>query len=260
EEGKFKFTGKERDEESFYDYFGARYYDSRIGRWGQVEPLLEDFLSFSPYVYSVNSPIRFLDFDGKDVIISGDNSKDVYGYLKDEFKNLKLKWDKNGKLSYGGIAKTEEEILLLNAIDNPDVIVNLISILENNVGDNYISIGLYTGSNYDDQGRVQVTQYFNVEHAKIWREAGGGTIGRSILHEVLEGYIGGYFYPGQDYSQSYLEAHTKTVALEDPPRYYPEIKTGVLYDPVKGVNIFNRKFLIDANGVEHLLYTKDDID
>ncbi len=31
-ESKFKFTGKERDEESFYDYFGARYYDARIGR------------------------------------------------------------------------------------------------------------------------------------------------------------------------------------------------------------------------------------
>lgn len=27
-----KFTGKERDTETGYDYFGARYYDSRIGR------------------------------------------------------------------------------------------------------------------------------------------------------------------------------------------------------------------------------------
>jgi len=29
---KYKFTGKERDIETGYDYFGARYYDSRIGR------------------------------------------------------------------------------------------------------------------------------------------------------------------------------------------------------------------------------------
>ena len=34
----YKFTGKERDKESSYDYFGARYYDSRVGRWGGVEP------------------------------------------------------------------------------------------------------------------------------------------------------------------------------------------------------------------------------
>jgi YD repeat-containing protein len=35
---RVKFTGKERDEENLYDYFGARYYDSRIGRWGGVDP------------------------------------------------------------------------------------------------------------------------------------------------------------------------------------------------------------------------------
>ncbi|MBW7843480.1 MAG: hypothetical protein H3C40_12215 [Ignavibacterium sp.] len=29
---KYKFTSKERDVETGYDYFGARYYDSRIGR------------------------------------------------------------------------------------------------------------------------------------------------------------------------------------------------------------------------------------
>ena len=31
---KHKFTGKERDKESNYDYFGARYYDARLGRMG----------------------------------------------------------------------------------------------------------------------------------------------------------------------------------------------------------------------------------
>lgn len=31
---KYKFIGKERDKESNYDYFGARYYDARLGRMG----------------------------------------------------------------------------------------------------------------------------------------------------------------------------------------------------------------------------------
>jgi len=53
---KYKFTSKERDIESNLDYFGARYYDSRIGRWGSVEPLLEKYFSFTPYAYSVLSP------------------------------------------------------------------------------------------------------------------------------------------------------------------------------------------------------------
>jgi RHS repeat-associated protein len=64
----YKFTGKERDVESSYDYFGARYYDSRIGRWGGVEPLLEKYLHLSPFCYSKNNPVIFVDPTGKDAI------------------------------------------------------------------------------------------------------------------------------------------------------------------------------------------------
>lgn len=66
-----KFTGKERDLESGYDYFGARYYDSRIGRWGQTEPLYEKYLSFTPYQYGLLNPMRLLDANGNDVYITG---------------------------------------------------------------------------------------------------------------------------------------------------------------------------------------------
>jgi len=37
-DNKYKFTSKERDTETGYDYFGARCYDSRIGRWLSVDP------------------------------------------------------------------------------------------------------------------------------------------------------------------------------------------------------------------------------
>jgi len=67
-ENKFKFTGKERDEESFYDYFGARYYDARIGRWGQVEPLLDKYPQLTPYNYSMDNPLVIVDPNGRDVI------------------------------------------------------------------------------------------------------------------------------------------------------------------------------------------------
>ncbi len=66
DESVYKFTSKERDEESEYDYFGARYYDSRIGRWGQVEPLLDKYPSLTPYNYSVDNPLRVIDPNGAD--------------------------------------------------------------------------------------------------------------------------------------------------------------------------------------------------
>jgi RHS repeat-associated protein len=61
---KFKYTGKEFDKESYYDYFGARYYDARIGRWGQIDPLLNKYLSVSPFCYTLNNPIILTDPTG----------------------------------------------------------------------------------------------------------------------------------------------------------------------------------------------------
>jgi RHS repeat-associated protein len=67
-DARYKYTTKERDAESGYDYFGARYYDARIGRWDQVEPLVEKYGSWSTYQYSLDNPIRFLDKDGRDTL------------------------------------------------------------------------------------------------------------------------------------------------------------------------------------------------
>jgi len=71
---KFKFTGKERDVETGYDYGvypanggGARYYDSRIARWLQVDPLAEKYPGWSTYNYGINNPMRYIDPDGKGI-------------------------------------------------------------------------------------------------------------------------------------------------------------------------------------------------
>lgn len=69
DDAKYDFTGKERDTETGYDYFGARYYNSRIGRWGGVEPLLDKYISFSPYHFCLSNPLKAIDQDGKNADI-----------------------------------------------------------------------------------------------------------------------------------------------------------------------------------------------
>jgi RHS repeat-associated protein len=66
-DGRYKFTGKERDVESGYDYFGARYYDARIGKWLSVDPLAEKYPNLSPFNYVANNPLRSIDPDGKGI-------------------------------------------------------------------------------------------------------------------------------------------------------------------------------------------------
>ena len=69
---RYGFNGKEKDNstgEGNLD-FGARIYDARISRWLSVDPLQDKFPSLSPYLFSLNNPILFVDPDGREVIIN----------------------------------------------------------------------------------------------------------------------------------------------------------------------------------------------
>ena len=61
---RFKFTGKERDEETGYDYFGARFY-WQAGTWLSVDPWADKYPQISPYAYCGWNPVKFVDPDGR---------------------------------------------------------------------------------------------------------------------------------------------------------------------------------------------------
>ncbi len=57
----YTFSGKEKDSETGYSYFGARYYDSDISVWLSVDPLASRFPNISGYAYVNNSPVMYTD-------------------------------------------------------------------------------------------------------------------------------------------------------------------------------------------------------
>ena len=65
EDERFKFTGKERDAETGYDYFGARYW-WLVGTWLPVDPLADKYPNISPYAYAAWNPIKYVDPDGRE--------------------------------------------------------------------------------------------------------------------------------------------------------------------------------------------------
>ena len=60
------FTGKERDEETGYGYFGARYMDHELmTMWLSVDPMADKYPSISPYAYCAWNPEKLTDPDGE---------------------------------------------------------------------------------------------------------------------------------------------------------------------------------------------------
>jgi RHS repeat-associated protein len=74
-----RFTGKERDNESGLDYFGARYYGSSMGRFMSPDPLgghMENPQSFNKYSYALNNPLTNTDPTGLDSYLQCTQGKD----------------------------------------------------------------------------------------------------------------------------------------------------------------------------------------
>ncbi|MBO4588647.1 MAG: hypothetical protein J5711_07120 [Bacteroidales bacterium] len=57
-------TGKEKDSETGYHYFGARYYNSDLSLWLSVDPMSDKYPSLSPYNYCAWNPMKLVDPDG----------------------------------------------------------------------------------------------------------------------------------------------------------------------------------------------------
>ena len=77
-----RHTGKERDAETGYDYFGARYYWSLLKHWTTVDPLADKYPWISPYAYCNWNPIKFVDPDGRKVVYN-DETGDCESMVND---------------------------------------------------------------------------------------------------------------------------------------------------------------------------------
>ena len=61
---RYRYTGKERDEETGLNYHGARYYAPWLCRWTAVDPLESKYTPWSSYNYGFNNPITYNDPTG----------------------------------------------------------------------------------------------------------------------------------------------------------------------------------------------------
>lgn len=88
----YKFNGKELDEETGNYYYGARYYNPKWSLWLSVDNEYEKYPDWSPYNYTLQNPVKYVDPDGNSPIWKpnrkghliaekGDNMKTLANYL-----------------------------------------------------------------------------------------------------------------------------------------------------------------------------------
>ena len=93
----YRFNGKEKDYESGFHYYGARYYWSEIlTGWLSVDPMIDKYPSISPYAYCAWNPVTVIDPDGRDwyrndetgSVLWSDNNDKKIDYNGESYRNI----------------------------------------------------------------------------------------------------------------------------------------------------------------------------
>ena len=103
------FTGKEKDSETGFYYFGARYYDPPLSSlFISVDPMADKYPSLSPYAYCAWNPVKLVDPDGEEwkdkdgnIIVDHSKIKVYIFYDPKDFKEQSLQMYNEAIEKYG---------------------------------------------------------------------------------------------------------------------------------------------------------------
>jgi len=118
-ENKYKYNGQEMQHQEFTDGtgleeydFGSRYYDQQIARWQVLDSKSEAYPDMTPFNYTLNNPLKYVDPTGDDVylIIWATEGGRIghAGVAIDNYTTV-VKKDKDGNIIYDKNGKAETE-------------------------------------------------------------------------------------------------------------------------------------------------------
>ena len=197
---RYTFSGKERDEETGYSYFGARYYNSDLSIWLSVDPMADKYPGLSPYTYCANNPVKLVDPDGRDIYVDGDASEKFAEALST--KNVTYSIDANGCLTPSGKPKTYRERLLNRIIKDHSIRVNITAQNSRDFsingkecttrGGSFLGNSFFIGPHEFGKEPLLINTFQLISFDGLNAEFNTDKdIRKTIVHEISESYYGG---------------------------------------------------------------------
>ena len=129
----YKYNGKELDKMhglNTYDY-GARQYNPVTARWDRMDPLAEKYSPYSPYMYCLGNPIKYVDPDGRDawVLTWATQSSDAtgttrIGHTGIVVENFNSSYESKGTYTYYDLWPSAANLGGKAAVQNVDAVYN----------------------------------------------------------------------------------------------------------------------------------------
>jgi hypothetical protein len=191
--------------------------------------MAEKYYSLTPYNYCGNNPMRFVDPDGRYVVISGALSDEALRQLQHKMHNrITLTMNaENGRLNYTineGQKLKGDAKRMVGMIDNQSITVNIATTNQNETSTGNLMVGgAFMGNSVttDADGNRTVVASQEVNPTVLGNaDAHTNTIGKMMMHEVTEAYAGAQISQKSGVSSPmagqagsvYLQAHKKATS------------------------------------------------
>lgn len=192
-----KYGAKELDRENGLDLYDsqARHYDPIIPRTTTMDPKSETYYPVSPYTWCAANPLKYIDFDGNELSVTGKQKNidytinqinamtpGVHFYVSDSQSNISyFVYDKN--------TINDNSKMMMNIVDDKKI-RSMIRVVDNHTfAKREFFGGGFFGCNLNEDNTISTLNVMNnSDISKIEQFSKAGT---SVLHEVTESYIAG---------------------------------------------------------------------
>ena len=194
----YKFSAKEKDAETGFNYFGARYYVDYMYVWLSVDPMSDKYPHQSPYMYCSGNPVMKIDPNGME---DGEFRNWRGNYLGNDGKidnNVFIVGDKSSiktiKANEKKGATTQASDVKVDVSTNKTVLIEALSVYNRTVNNGGLD---EETSAFDTDGYVYRTTGTGGK-AQMGIASGDVSIHSHPLGETTTSYLGVPNVPGPD--------------------------------------------------------------